>query len=927
MKKLLLLLLVLLALLECTLAQNGGVHGSVSDSSEKKSLSNSVIVLLRKADSVMVRFTRSDKAGNFTISQLPAGKFIFMITHPAYADVMDEFETTNSGTDLGKIYMRLKSQVLQEVIVSNSGAIKVKGDTTEYKADSFHVKPGATVEDLLKKLPGIQVDRNGKISAQGEAVQKVLVDGEEFFSDDPTIVTQNMTADAIDKVQVYDKKSDQASFTGIDDGKKSKTIDLKLKENRKHGYFGKAELGSDGNKYWNNTAMLNAFKAKRKFAAFGIMSNTGKAGLDWQENMNYGGSSNMEMGYDDASGGMYMAYFGDNDDFAGESYYGEGLPKVWNGGALYSNKWNSDKTALNSGYQYKKQNTSARGATQSKYILPDTLYYINERGNSYSSRFRNTLNGTFENQLDSGSNIKITARGYNGHTTNLSNSYSESLDKSGNFVNTSNRTTSSGADNKNINTTLLYRKKFKKQGRTFSLNINQNYNETWSDGFLNAGYKYYNENGTVKKEETTDQQKNRNNIQSAVSSRFTYTEPLSKRSILEVNYSINNNHGRSAISTYGKMLGTSTKYEDLIDSLSNDYSLNVLTNSAGINYRYSKPKKINFSFGGNISRADFLRRAIKTDSSASYNFINIFPQANVNYTLPGSGNLYFNYYGNTEAPTIDMIQPIRDNSDLLNQQIGNPNLRQAFRQRFSLAFNNYKFLTQRNMYLNVSYRNVQNDFSTINFVDALGKRISQPVNVQGNYSINSYAYYSIKLKKPDIRLGLDLNFSKDRNTNFINQLKNINNSLNGTIGPRISFSKEKKFDISLRTGFTYTKSISSIRPDEPTRYWTQEHTAEVAVFLPWKIELNTDCVFNIRQKTDAFARNNNATKWNARIDKKFLKKDAATLRFAAYDILDQNLGFQRNVNSNFISERTYDTIRRYLMLSLIFNFNKNGTPQ
>lgn len=905
--------------------QSSSLHGSVTDSSEKKNLANSVIAVLRKSDSVMVRFTRSDKTGNFTFPQLPAGKFILLITHPAYADYIDDINLTSTAMDLGKIYMTLKSQLLKEVIVTNTGAIRVKGDTTEFKADSFHLRANATVEDLLKQLPGIQVDKNGKITAQGQSVQKVLVDGEEFFSDDPTIVTQNMTADAVDKVQVYDKKSDQAAFTGIDDGQKIKTIDLKLKENRKHGYFGKAEVGTDATKYWNNNAMLNAFKGKRKFSAFGIMSNTGKTGMNWQESQNYGNSGG-DVIFDDATGGMYIMG-GGGDDFGGSNYYGEGLPKVWNGGLLYSNKWDNDKKNFNSSYQYKKLNTAARSSMQSKYILPDTLYYINEDGNSFSSRLRNSLNGMYEHQLDSGSNLKITASGYTGRTISSNNNYSESLDNAGKFVNTSNRRTSSQADNQSLNTTLLYRKKFQKVGRTFSLNVNQNYNDTRSDGFLNADYKYYDNNGAVKKEETTDQRKQRSSIQSTVSSRAVYTEPLSKRAILEFNYSLANSHGHSAISTFGKMASSSVKYEDFIDSLSNDYTLNVLTNSGGINYRYSKVKKINFSFGGNIARADYTRRDVRADTSTSYHFLNFFPRANVNWTLANGNNVYFDYNGSTRAPSIDQIQPIKDNTDLLNQRIGNPDLKQSFRQRFSLSLSNYKLLTQRNMYVSLSASTVQNDFSTINYVDALGRRVSQPVNVQGNYSLSSYAYYSIKVNKPDVRLGLDLDLSKNRNTNFINTLRNINNSLNGGISPRISLRKDKKFDLTLAPRFSYTKSTSSIRPDEPTAYWTQSHSAYASVYLPGKIQINSDCSFNIRQKTDAFDRNTNSIRWNASIDKKFLKKDAATLRFSANDILDQNLGFQRSVNSNFISERTYDTIRRFFMLSLIFNFNKNGSPQ
>jgi len=652
----------------CGLLQNAyaqqSLSGNIVDSSENMHLSNTVIAVLRKADSVLVKYTRSDQQGKFSVQSLPPGKFILMVTHPKYADYVDELEIKGDPIDIGNIFMTLRSQLLQEVIVTNAAAIRLKGDTIEYKADSFYLSDGATVEDLLKKLPGIQVDKNGKITAHGETVQKVLVDGEEFFSDDPTVVTQNMLSDAIDKVQVYDKKSDQAVFTGIDDGQKQKAIDLKLKENRKRGYFGKLELGSDGQKYWNNSAMINAFQGKRKLSVFGVMSNTGKTGLNWNENMQYGAAQDMEMNYDGDMG--YITIGGDYDAFEEGNFYGQGLPKGWNAGGLYSNKWNEDKLKFNTAYQYKKLNTEGGSGLLSKYILPDTLYYQNEEGRSFSSRNRHTVKGTYEYQLDSSSNIKIRGRGYVGRSLSLNEVSTASLDRFERAVNSSQRHTSSDMDEKNIDFSLLYRKKFKKPGRTISLNLSQKYGASESAGFLRANYQYFDEFGSVKDEETTDQQKLRDNSSSLINSRIVYTEPLSTLSILEFNYGLINNHGSSAITTLGKLNGGQDKYEDIIDSLTNNYALNVLSNSAGVNYRYAKPKKISFSFGGNISRADFTRRDLMVDTAFSYDFINFFPRANINATIPGIGNIFLNYNGTTIAPSVDQLQPVKDNTDQLN---------------------------------------------------------------------------------------------------------------------------------------------------------------------------------------------------------------------------------------------------------------------
>lgn len=283
MPKLILLSLFFSVASFCCIAQSSSITGSVEDTINRKTLPLTSISLLRAKDSVLVHSLRSDNKGEFKITRVAKGEYVIMFTYPAYADYIEKvIVNENENKSLGKIMLTLRSKILEEVLVkSKVTAIRLRGDTTEYTADSFKVREGASVEEMLRKLPGLQVDKDGKITAQGQEVKKVLVDGEEFFGNDPTMATKNLQASAINKVQVFDKKSDQAVFSGIDDGQKTKTINLTMKDDKKKGYFGKLELAGGAGDRWNNTLMLNSFRAKRKLSVYGIMSSTGKTGLDW----------------------------------------------------------------------------------------------------------------------------------------------------------------------------------------------------------------------------------------------------------------------------------------------------------------------------------------------------------------------------------------------------------------------------------------------------------------------------------------------------------------------------------------------------------------------------------------------------------------------------------------------------------------------
>jgi hypothetical protein len=915
--------LVLLAVFQLSFAQSASIKGTISDTLNSQTLHNAVISVLRKSDSVLIAFARSGANGEFTVKNLPAGKHILQVSFPKYADFIDEVTITDGQvTDLGRVGLILRSQLLAEVVVRQKiGAIRIKGDTTEYKADSFKVREGATVEDLLKKLPGIQVNKNGEITAQGEKVQKVLVDGEEFFSDDPKVVTQNLTADAVKTVQVFDKKSDQATFTGIDDGEKTKTINLQLKEDRKKGYFGKVKVGGGTPNNFENEGMLNAFRGKRKFAAFGTMSNTGKAGLNWEDNEKFGGGSNLQ--YNEDEGYFYSSFESDEFNTWGGRYNGEGLPTAWTGGAHFSNKWNADKRNVNMNYRFNKQNLEIDGRRLTQSILSDNIFFGDELRKTRNQNIRHQLNGFYDLMVDSFSSVKLTVSGSRSIGRSFGDYETLTLNEKGNKVNQSHRTLQSEGEKQAFNSNLIWRYKFRKKGRTMSLSFDQTYNSNETDGFLTLDRNLYDSAGQLYDHDTLDQRKLTSLETFTLNSKISYTEPLSKTTFLELNYGYRVNNSEALRNTYNKTFsGNIPKYESRDELFSNDYQFRINTQSGGLNLRVNK-KNFVYSLGGNVSYAKFRQTDLSNDSLFAYSYLNLFPRASFRYNLGPQRRFSVNYNGSTRQPSLEQIQPIKENTDPNNIQIGNADLKQEFRHNISFNFSDYKVLTSRSIYFSGNLNLVDNAISSYSTVDSFNRRTNKFVNVDGNYNVNFWAGYWYQLKKLKINLSLNFGGGGGKYNSFVNGLKNVNTNRNYNMYFGLWHEKENKYSISLRPQISRNYSVSSLRPDVVTKYWTSESEVEGNLFLPWKLELNSSATFYYRQKTTVFDDDLNTVRWNAYLAKKFWKNKSGEIRISVFDILDQNIGVQRNASSNFISENTYNTIRRYWLLSFTWNFNKN----
>ncbi len=892
------------------------ISGKIVDTSGKKNISNAVVALLTTTDSVLYKFTRTNTEGKFEIKNATSGKYIMLITHPYYANYIDDITVTESNLDLKQIPFVSKSQLLAEVIIKSGSPIKIKGDTTEYTADSFRVEANANVEELLKKLPGIQVGKDGTIKAMGEKVTKVLVDGEEFFGDDPGIAVKNLRADAVDKVQVFDKKSDQATFTGIDDGVKDKTINLKLKDNKKNGYFGKVSGSGGLPANYNNTAMINAFKAKRKMAGYGIMSNTGQTNLDWRDQNNYGGGMGDNMTMTD-DGDVYFTGGGDGED----NYRGgrNGIPKNWNGGLHYSDKFNNNKISLNSGYKYSKVNSLGNTTIFSKIFLPDTSWNNNSTNKTYSTKTKHAFNLTYEVMIDSSNTIKWTAKANNGTSQTSNEYYTEAIDNNGNFINNSRRNTTIATDNNAITGTMLWKHKFKKLFRTLSLNADFNWNESKNDGFL-LSYNAFYKGGQQIRRDTTDQQNVRDNENTGWSTKLAYTEPLFKDAFMEFSYAFNSNN--NANNRISKVKDISGKYLTILDSLTNQFKFDRMINRPGINFRYNK-KKVNYAIGSSVAFNRFVQKNITRNTSYTYNFMNYFPTAMITYKMPGNKNFRFNYNGSATAPTLEQLQPIRDNTDPLNIYEGNPGLNQAFRHSFSASYSFYNVLKEKGMWSNLQYSTTNNAFTQSSRIDSTGARRYQTVNVDGVHNLNFYLDYNFKLAASGLRLSFSPTINNNQNIDFVNGRKNTNKTTSYGLGLGAGKYVDGKYNFNIRPDYSYNHTTSDLNSNANIDYWQLSAWLNGMVTLPGKIELNSDMRIEVRQKDPRFPANNNYTLWNASIGKKFMKNNLEAA-FGVNDILSQNRGFNRNFTSSSFTETYYNTLRRYWMLTVTWNFSSTG---
>lgn len=924
MKKILLIALSGFIWLSSSAQKSGNLKGIVFDTIAKQPVPAATITVLQAKDSSLVTFTMTNSRGEFSLTNVPYGDFRLLVTHVNYHNVNKYFSITeaNKNIDLHNVEVSDKNKVLEEVVImAEAPPVTLIGDTVQYNAGSFKTKPNAVVEDLLKRMPGIQVEKDGTVKAQGQEVKRVLVDGKEFFGTDPKIATKNLPADAVDKVQVYDKQSDMAQLTGFDDGNSEKTINLKLKKDKKKGVFGKVNAGGGTEGRYQGKFNVNSFKGARQMSVIGMGNNTNAEGFSFMDILSFSGGMNQLGG---GNGGNMNISMSSSDPMASAMGGGNNnsINTSWAGGANYNNIIGS-KMEVQSNYFYNHYNPVTEQKLSRQYILPDSTYYYNQNSRTDNLSNSHRFNLTYDYLIDSMNSLKFTPtlslQNSNNHSKSAYETLSEQLLQSNRGVSDN----LSISDGYNFNGTLLYRKKFRRRGRTFSLSVGTTLNNSDGTGELASINEYYNKQGILAKTDSINQHSISEAEVRAYNTRAVYTEPLFKRSLLEFSVSKNENRSVSDKVTYDYNKN-SGKHDILNPKLTNNYENIYGTQTAGVRVRTQK-KKYNYSLGVTWQNANLegtIKSGIK-DSVITKSFYNLLPNARFQYNFTRFKNLQLDYRASTNQPSLSQLQPIPDISNPLNIKLGNPNLKQEFTHRVNVNYTGMNPFRNKSFFWFSSYSFTNNRIVNFDVVDSFGTKVTTPVNVDGVYNLSNDISVGWPLRFIKATMNFNTGVGYSKTIQFINA--NQNNIHNVSFDPSIEISKsfKDKLDLTLRGGVTYNKAKYSLESSLNNNYLTQDYSIDAGWQLPKNFYFSTDFTYTISSKRSE-GYNAKVPLWNASFSKLFLKYNRGELKISAHDLLNENQAIVRTTNSNYIEDQNNRILKRFYLLSFTYSLNKMG---
>jgi outer membrane receptor protein involved in Fe transport len=891
--------------LEQTTAQTF-IRATVLDETDKP-LPFAAVSFLQLPDSTAVKQGQTDDNGfiQFSIDKREQ-RFVLQISYIGYETFNKDLKTENNKRDtidLGELKLHPLSKILAEATVTATReAVQIRGDTMAFDAKSYQVQPNAVAADLIRKLPGVELEKDGTVRAQGEDVQQILVNGKAFFGNDVQIALQNLPADAIEGVEIYDKKSDQSAFTGIDDGVRRKTINIKLKQNLTKAKSGKMVGGYGTDNRYLGRVNANSFSEKQNITLLAAANNINRTGFAQEDFSAFTGQNKR-------SGG------GGNTPQANQNT-SKGFQETQSGGVNFTDML-TPKTELTASYFYNNQVVLNDRMFDRQNFLPKGTYFSHLNGVTETANRNHRLNATLDQKIDSLTSFRFSINGsFTGNEVENS-SNSKNLRGDTLLQNKQKRHAHTEGGGFGGSSSVLFRRRLGKAGRTASVNFSYSRNDSERDVALQSLVNYFNSIGAPYRNDTIDQTDNRTNRRNDYSTTLSYTEPLSKKLILEGNYRVGKADNYANRDVFNIKNGEIQGMDTL---LSNLYNNTFLYHRVGTNLRVLGGQKYNFSTGvqfqTSILRGAFISRKETLEQTFRY----FLPNIRWDYSLTKQKRLNFSYETNVQEPTIDQLQPVRDGSDPINLYIGNKDLKPEYAHNLRLRYSSAtkKSSNYFNANLNGSYST--NKIANMMVVDSLFRRITQPVNTPNAYQADGHVAYGFRFWQQRLRVNWATNGSVSRGTSFINGVENMNDRYNISTSLRTEFQKPDTFELSLRAVIRYSKTDYSFQTNLQQWFWTYNYEAEMMLALPLSSRLNSTFDYTIfTGKT--FGTTQGIPLWSLALTHYFDKKRTMELRITVVDVLNRNTGINRTADGNYFQEERVRSLGRYGLATFTYSFN------
>lgn len=901
-----LLMLLMILFSPMAFAQQSGVNvtGSVVEQGSDTPIEQATVRLLNVKDSAMVRGVVSARNGSFTLKNVKKGSYLLHITFIGYDPLYQPLQITGkkNPVNVGKLELSDGAIELGEaVVIGKAPEVTVRNDTVEYNADSYKVTEGSVLEDLLKKMPGVEVDSEGKITVNGKEVKKVMVDGKEFFSDDPKVASKNLPAKMIDKLQVLDKKSDMAQMTGFDDGEEETVINLTVKPGMKQGWFGNAYGGYGSKDRYEGNAMVNRFVNNDQITFMGGANNTNN------------------MGFSDLASTMFSGMGGGGGRRGGFGA-GSGITSSGNAGLNFSKEFKPDKLTLGGNTRYSHSDNDARSKSDRQNILPgDSSSYDNSEAMSRTKSDNFGVDFRLEWKPDTMTQLIFRPSFSFSHSMNDNFSDATTLDNERDTVNTNKSNNYSESNGYNLNASIDFSRKLNNKGRVFSATLSGGNSDSYSDGMNRSDIVYFNQTDALKNS-IIDQRSRYDNKGFNYRAYVSWVEPIGHNNFIQATYSISQRKQEALKNVYNQ--DADGIYNVLDSAYSQSYRNNFISQRASLSFK-SQRAKFNYTIGLNLDPSYSSSENFVGDTTLSKitrKVVNLSPMAQFNYMFDKRTNLRIMYNGRTSQPSMTQLQPVADISDPTNITIGNPDLNPRYTNNVFIRFQQFTPEKQRAFMIMANGSYIINDIvSYTSYNQETGVKTTTYKNVNGNYSGNVRMMLNTPLKNKKFSINSMTMASFANSNGYINEEKNTNRNLILSERGGIDF-RSSYLDLGVNGNIRYNATSNSLQKENNQNTFNYGAGGYTTIYLPLNFKIESDVNWSTNSGYgDGFKQNE--VLWNASASKSFLKNNQGTLRFKIYDILQQRSNISRSVTASYIQDSEYNTLGSYFMVHFIYRFS------